>query len=345
MQQSPTNRGNGQPKRKAASPLRRRRLAFALAGVLVLAMTGMAEARSKGSMGSRGSRTFDAPPATQTAPAAAQPLQRSQTTPSQVQPRPATPSAQAAQPARSRFGGGFFAGLLGAGLLGALFGAGLFGGLGSLTSILGFLMQIALIGGLVYLAVRFFRRRQQPVLAGATAGAPMQRSTLGGMVPPGGGAASGGMRAASAAGTASASQPRTQELAIRPEDYAAFEQALGDIQAAYGREDVAALWTLATPEMAGYFQEELNENARKGVREAISGVKLLQGDLAEAWREGLTDYATVAMRYAITEQVIERTSGKAVGGEPEKTEEVTEVWTFRRDNGASWKLSAIQQVA
>jgi hypothetical protein len=45
-------------------------------------MTGMAEARSKGSMGSRGSRTFDAPPATQTAPSVAQPLQRSQTTPS-----------------------------------------------------------------------------------------------------------------------------------------------------------------------------------------------------------------------------------------------------------------------
>jgi predicted lipid-binding transport protein (Tim44 family) len=53
------------------------------------------------------------------------------------------------------------------------------------------------------------------------------------------------------------------------------------------------------------------------------------------------------MRYAITEQVIERASGKAVAvaGEPEKTEEVTEVWTFRRDNGAPWKLSAIQQVA
>jgi predicted lipid-binding transport protein (Tim44 family) len=345
MQQSPTDRGNSQPKRNAASSLRRRHFAFALAGVLVLAMSGMAEARSKGSMGSRGSRTFDAPPATQTAPAAAQPLQRSQTTPSQVQPRPATPSAQAAQPARSRFGGGFFAGLLGAGLLGALFGAGLFGGLGSLASILGFLVQAALIGGLVFLVIRFFRRRQQPALAGAPAGAPMQRSTLGGMAPPGGGAASGGRSGPSVGGTAAAPQPRTQELTIRPEDFAAFEQALGDIQMAYGREDVAALWTLATPEMAGYFQEELNENARKGVREVISGVKLLQGDLAEAWREGPTDYATVAMRYAITEQVIERTSGKAVAGEPEKTEEVTEVWTFRRDNGASWKLSAIQQVA
>jgi predicted lipid-binding transport protein (Tim44 family) len=345
MQQSPTEQGNGQFHSKATGLPRRGCFAFALAGVLVLAMTGMAEARSKGSMGSRGSRTFDAPPATQTAPSAPQPLQRSQTTPSQVQPRPASPSAQAAQPARNRFGGGFFAGLLGAGLLGALFGAGLFGGLGSLTSILGFLAQVALIGGLVLLVIRFFRRRQQSALAGAPAGAPMQRSTLGGMVSLSSGATSGAMRATAAAGAASASQAHGQDIAIGPDDYAAFEQALGEIQLAYGREDVATLWTLATPEMAGYFQEELNENARKGVREAISDVKLLQGDLAEAWREDSSDYATVAMRYAITEQIIKRTSGTAVAREPEKTEEVSEVWTFRRDNGGAWKLSAIQQVA
>lgn len=345
MPHSSTDQGNRQLQPRAASLSRCGHFAIALAGVLVLTMTGMAEARSKGSMGSRGSRTFNAPLATQTAPSAAQPLQRSQASPSQAQPHPASPSAQAVQPARSRFGGGFFAGLLGAGLLGALFGAGLFGGLGSLASILGFLMQIALIGGLVYLVVRFFRRRQQPALAGAHAGAPMQRSTLGGLVSPGGGAASGGRRVAATVGATSASQPRSQDIAIGPDDYAAFEQALGDIQIAYGREEVAALWTLATPEMAGYFQEELNENARKGVREAISDVKLLQGDLAEAWREGQTDYATVAMCYAITEQVIDRRSGRAIADEPARAEDVTEIWTFRRDNGGPWKLSAIQQVA
>ncbi len=110
---------------------------------------------------------------------------------------------------------------------------------------------------------------------------------------------------------------------------------------AYGREDVAAIWTLATPEMAGYFQEELNENARDGVINKVSRVQLLSGDLAEAWREGATDYATVAMRYAITEQVTESASGKVVSG---GSDEVTEIWTFRRDHGGPWKLSAVQQV-
>jgi predicted lipid-binding transport protein (Tim44 family) len=339
---------NGQPRPASTGLFRRGRAVVALTAVLLLAMTSLVDARSRGSMGSRGSRTHEAPAATQTAPSTAQPLQRTQTTPSQTQAGPASAAAQAAQPARSRFGGGFFAGLLGAGLLGALFGAGLFGGLGSLASILGFVFQVALIGGLIFLAVRFFRRRQQPSLAGAGAGSPMERSALSGMTPPTGGAASTAATPAGLGmgiGAASATRPATEEITLGPDDFTAFERALEEVQMAYGREDVAALWELATPEMAGYYQEELNENARNGVRGSISAVKLLQGDLSEAWREGATDYATVAMRYAITEQMVERTSGKPVGGEPAKSEEVTEVWTFRRDHGGPWKLSAIQQTS
>ena len=336
MHRHMNDQGDCQLRSKLPGSSRSRYLVVALAGVLILATTSVVDARSKGSMGSRGSRTHEAPAATQTAPSAAQPLQRSQTSANQTQ---AGPASAAAQPARSRFGGGFMAGLLGAGLIGALFGAGLFGGLGSLTAVLGLLVQVALIGGLIVLAIRIFRRRQQPSLAGAGAGAPMQRSTLGGLTPPVG--------AASAAGDAGPRTPtaphqHTEEITLGSDDFNAFERALEDVQMAYGREDVAALWELATPEMAGYYQEELNENARNGVRGTISGAKLLQGDLSEAWREGSTEYATVAMRYSITEQVVDRTSGSAISG---GTEEVTEVWTFRCDEGGPWKLSAVQQTA
>jgi predicted lipid-binding transport protein (Tim44 family) len=353
MHLSPTSLRQEQPGTKSAPRSRRGQILMALAGVLILASAGVAEARSKGSMGSRGSRTNDAPAATQTAPTAAQPMQRTQTTPSQTQAGPSAAAAQAAQPARSRFGGGFMAGLLGAGLLGALFGAGLFGGLGSLASILGFVLQVALIGGLIFLAVRFFRRRQQPTLAGAGATGPMQRSDLGAAPPHNGGSALGGMpslKGGSALGglapaglgaAAASARPAVQDITLSDDDFAAFEATLEKVQTAYGREDVAALWELATPEMAGYYQEELNENARNGVRASISGIKLLQGDLSEAWREGTTDYATVAMRYAITEQVTERASGKVVSG---GSDEVTEIWTFRRDRGGAWKMSALQQV-
>jgi predicted lipid-binding transport protein (Tim44 family) len=212
---------------------------------------------------------------------------------------------------------------------------------------LGLLVQIALIGGLIYLAVRLFRCRREPALAEAGAGGPMQRSTQDFSQNGSGTAApSASLGLGAGAGLSASGQGAyTQPITIGPDDYAAFERALQNIQVAYGREDVAAVWELATPEMAGYFQEELNENARKGVINKISGVKLLQGDLSEAWREGSTEYATVAMRYAIQDWKVDRTSQRVVAGDPSKVEEVVEIWTFRRDNGGLWKLSAIQQTA
>jgi len=77
----------------------RNRALFALAGLVALAAASAAEARAGrgGGFGSRGGRTFDAPAQTQTAPNAARPIERSQTTPSQIQ-RPAPAPTPAPQP-------------------------------------------------------------------------------------------------------------------------------------------------------------------------------------------------------------------------------------------------------
>jgi predicted lipid-binding transport protein (Tim44 family) len=74
----------------------------------------------------------------------------------------------------------------------------------------------------------------------------------------------------------------------------------------------------------------------------VSDVKLLQGDLAEAWREGDTDYASVALRFSLVDKTLERGTGRLVGGS-EQPIEATEVWTFVRPRGSNWELSAIQQ--
>ena len=119
------------------------------------------------------------------------------------------------------------------------------------------------------------------------------------------------------------------------------KQLLGDVQTAYSAEDLSALRAKVTPEMLSYFSEQLSENASRGLVDRVTGVKLLQGDLSEAWREGGTDYATVAMRFALTDSMVERASGRTVdGGQPG---EVTELWTFMRARGGNWLLSAIQQ--
>ena len=130
-------------------------------------------------------------------------------------------------------------------------------------------------------------------------------------------------------------------ITIEKDDYDAFERLLDDIQAAYSAEDLNALRARVTPEMLSYFSEEMTHNASRGLVNKVTGVKLLQGDLSEAWREDDSEYATVAMRFELTDSMIDRASGRVVeGGHPE---EVTELWTFVRSRGGAWILSAIQQ--
>jgi len=294
--------------------------AIATAFVLV---ASDADARVGGgfSGGSRGTRTFSAPPATSTAPTAA-PIQRSMT-----QPGSAAPIGQAA--ARPGFfGGGLFGGLaagfLGAGLFGMLFGHGLFGGMGGFASIIGLLLQIALVVIVARLLFAWWQRRNMPAPAYAAAH-PATGHAFGGL---------GGMLGANA-------QAAGESLTIVKSDYDAFEHLLGDIQATYSAEDLSALRAKVTPEMLSYFSEQLAGNASRGLINRVTDVKLLQGDLSEAWREGDADYATVAMHFALRDSMVERTSGRTVeGGEPS---EVTELWTFMRARGGDWLLSAIQQ--
>src|SRR5215472_9480850 len=108
-------------------------IAIVLSLALPVLAASSADARVGGgfSSGSRGSRTFAAPPSTNTAPNAARPLDRT--------------FSQPGTPGMGTQGGGFFgrrpgllgglaAGFLGAGLFGLLFGGGLFSGLGGFSS-------------------------------------------------------------------------------------------------------------------------------------------------------------------------------------------------------------------
>ncbi|TXM78916.1 hypothetical protein FV218_02100 [Methylobacterium sp. WL69] len=328
------------------TPTRRKRAATILTLAATLALAApMAEARPGGGgsgMGSRGSRTYAPPSATTTAPTTAAPIQRSQTQPGPAMGNPGMNPAAAQRP---RFGGGFMAGLLGAGLLGALLGGGFFGGLGGIASFIGLMLQVGLVVLLVALAVRWFRRRQGTPAAAGHARSELSGNGTGpngmgggnaGPSPMGGGLGGGGM----GRGPAPVQPMQARPVQIGPGDFESFEIALKGVQEAYGREDVAGLRNLATPEMAGYFIEELRANEAKGVVNRISDVKLLQGDLSESWGEGNSEYATVAMRYAIKDVTVERRTDRVVAtGEPE----AVELWTFVRERGGRWVLSAIQQ--
>jgi predicted lipid-binding transport protein (Tim44 family) len=306
-------------------PFAHRGLAILL--VLTLALVpclALARAGGGSSMGSRGSRTYMAPPPTSTAPGGANGIQRS-ITPNSGGSYGQPSYGQYGYGTRPLFGGGFTSGLLGgligAGLGGLLFGRGFFGGVSGFGGLIGLLLQLGLLFLLVRWLFRMFAGTARPAFAGP---GTMTR----GMPQPGAAPSSGGMR----------------PVAITPQDYTAFERTLSDVQTAWSAHDLRALQTMATPEMVAYFNEQLSQQVSRGVRNLVRDVRLDHGDLAEAWSEGGQDFATVAMRFSMIDATYGQ-AGQVVDGSAAERVNATELWTFARSQGGRWILSAIQQSA
>ena len=301
-----------------------RRSSSILAAVAVAALSlapsfADAKAGAGSSMGSRGSRTYSAPPSTSTAPSMAAPMERS------MAPRtaPSAPMGAPVQaPARSGFASGLMGGLLGVGIGSMLFGGGMFGGQGfGFFSLISMVIQAALLFFIGRWLLRMFMNRQ-PAMAGGPA--MTNRPPTNQAMP---------MQGAMLAGTA---------LTITKPDYEAFERLLQSVQAAWSNADTSVLRTITTPEMAGYFADQLAEQNSRGVRNSVTHVKLEQGDLAEAWSEDGRDFATVAMRFSSLD-VTRDSTGRVVDGDVALRSMTTELWTFMRARGGNWLLSAIQQ--
>ena len=301
---------------------------LALAPAIAEARAGSSYGGRSSSMGSRGLRTYENN--------GGQPLSRSVTPLPQTAPR--QPGFAPATPGPAYGGGSFFqrhpflTGLAG-GFIGSwLFGhsgyaAGGEGGSGG--SMLGMLLQLLIIGLLIYFAVRLFRgRRFANEWRGGGPGWPP--------------------RSAGAA-AAPAARNRGRDINVTDADLEAFQRIHAAVQEAWSAGDLARLRRLMTPEMLGYFSEELTRNTSQGVRNVVSNVQLLKGDLTESWEEGDLQYATAYLRWRAIDYVVRlgRSAGDPdyiVSGDPRTPTESEELWTFVRRRGGEWLLSAIQQV-
>ena len=326
----------------------RSKLAHALIAGIALAcmITAPADARRGGSFGSRGSRTYMAPRQTTMSSGQTAPVQRSMTQPpvngaapagSQWRSQNAAPAYPQAQPA-SRFGGiggigkGLIGGLIAGGLIGSMMGHGggwgMGGGMGG-----GFLIsiiQLLVLGGLIWFVIGFFRRRS------ASTGGNVDRQNVSQLDT---GQTTGGEPGA----VHMAPSPSTLEITIIDSDKTAFEHLLNEVQDAFGHEDYGRLRDLTTPEIMSYLSEELSQNATSGRRNDVSATRLIDAEVSEAWQEDNAEYATIAMRYESIDVMRDRTSGAIISGDPKTPTEANEVWTFVRPISGAWKLSAIQE--
>jgi predicted lipid-binding transport protein (Tim44 family) len=304
-----------------------RRTSVLLAGFTALALAlspvaADARAGDGGSFGSRGGMTYSPPPSTNTAPYAS-PMQRSMTPNS---PQPGYGGSPYQQRSGSGFMSGLMGGLIGAGIGGLLFGHGFMGGGMGFFGFIGMLLQLLLL----FIAVRFVYRLVTGGRSPAVAGGP-------------GLFARGGMPGAGPMPSGSGARPGgPPPIAIAPTDYQQFEQLLQGVQAAWSAHDLNGLQAMATPEMVSYFADQLSQQVSRGVRNTVTDVRLLAGDLSQAWTEQGRDYATVAMRFSMID-VTRDAAGRIVDGSAGEHVTATEVWTFVRARGGRWILSAIQQ--
>jgi predicted lipid-binding transport protein (Tim44 family) len=274
-----------------------------------------------GSMGSRGSATWSSPSRTQSAPMGAMPMQRS-ATPNYGNSGYSGYGNYGSAGFRRPFMGGMMGGLLGAGLLGMLIGGGFFGFHGGM-GFLGLLIQLALL---------FFVGRW---IFSRMFGAPAFAGGMGGL------ARGGFMQPGPAGGGRGGAAPR-QTMTVTQADYQQFTQLLLGVQAAWSRQDINGLQSMATPEMVGYFNEQLSDLSSRGQRNEVRDVRLLQGDLSESWTESGRDYATVSLKFSVLDATFDR-AGNVVDGSTTERVTVTEFWTFVRRLPGHWILSAIQQ--
>jgi predicted lipid-binding transport protein (Tim44 family) len=315
----------------------------ALSSVILMLLTlGLspfeAEARPGGgkSLGSRGSRS--------TAPPADQSLQPSAPT------RQAVPPSAVQQPMPQRRGWmsglmGGITGLLIGGAIGSLLfgglGGGLFGGIG--------VLEILLVGGLLYFAFAYLRRRQQPTLASPAGYAPAPETAI-----PTWQAESRYTPVAPLETTAPETDLERGIRHIRQWDPTFAPEHVADtasdifctVQTAWTQRNLSTVRDLLTPEMYETLQREYDQLQREQRINRVENIAVRAVQVTEAWQESGDDFVTVRIRASLVDYTVDARSQAVMAGSPTVPVTFQEYWTFVRPVGPHpWKLSAIQQAA
>jgi predicted lipid-binding transport protein (Tim44 family) len=229
------------------------------------------------------------------------------------------PTAAPAAPAGNKWLGPLAGLAIGAGL-GALFASGALGGLGGA---LGGILAALAIGGLVFFLLSKFRKKQQPAMQYAGAGAPYGGESA----PVPSQAMSGGSApvAAVASGNIPADFPVDSFLRSAKTSFIR-------LQAANDRKDVNDVREYTTPEMFAEISLQFSERDNSPQKTDVVSVN---AELLEVVTENDTAIASVRMSGELREN----------NNAAERFDEVWHVQKNLKDEQAVWLLSGIQQIA
>ncbi len=298
----------------------------------IMELDAFARAGGGMSSGSRGSRSFSSPSRSSSAPSQA----RQSVAPSQ----PMSPQMPGQQPSMWRslamgVAGGFLGSMLFSGLSHGM-GSGGFGGSGF------GLVEILLLGGLLYIIYIFIKKRKE---AASTAGYSYQT----------GASPSTGQQ------TGFADSPRDQGNAegdaqtglrhIRQMDPSFDEARFSDlcmdnffkIQGAWINRDMTVVKNILTQEMFGILQRDADKLKAEKKINKLDNIAVRSVEITEAWQEGGMDFITVRFLASLLDYTVSE-SGDVLSGSKTEPVKFEEYWTFTRPVGNNnWQLSAINQ--
>jgi predicted lipid-binding transport protein (Tim44 family) len=235
-------------------------------------------------------------------------------------------------------------------LLGGLIGSMLFGGMGhGLFGGSGF-MEILLIGGLIFFAMYYLRRRQQPAPAGSYGYTPPYREEP-----------TSWQSGSTTSSTATMDAPggvtdlerglehiRQLDPAFDPARFASdtASDTFFTVQGAWMARNMASARHLLTPEMYEQLQKECERLRAEHRIDRLENIAVRSATVTEAWQESGQDFVTVHFLASLLDYTVDEVTNEVVAGSRTEPVRFEEYWTFVRPVGANaWQLSAIQQAA
>ncbi|HJP13879.1 MAG TPA: Tim44 domain-containing protein [Nitrospinota bacterium] len=267
------------------------------------------------------------------------------------------------------FGGGFMGGMAGM-FLGGMVGRMLFGGMGYGGGYGGGggigLLEIILIGGGIFLLMRYLRNRQAPAYSGNYGGSShsggdpygvegsYDRSESPGGVYRGPDIGSGYGRGSGPVAATYAADSRAEEglPGIKSSDGSfSRENFLLDVRETFMRfqdawvaRDLSPMRDLLDSDIYDQCQRDLDKLKSKGRVNKLENLEILRLEIAENWQEEGHDFITVTYEASLLDYVVSESSGEVLEGNPSEPVRFTEHWTWVRPSGPGrWFLSAISQ--
>lgn len=321
---------------------------------LLILTSSIAEARIGGgrSFGSRGSRGFGSSPSYSRGNSYSRPS----TPPSQPNySQPYTPPP--AYPSR----GSSFMKSLGAGVAGGFLGSMLFrslggggnglapgmGGTAGSGGGLG-LLEILLIGGALFLLIRYLMNRSSAVAAQNASwrsqDSQNQNTSNTYYNEPASGAEAL-MRQAKSGGWSNNTVDSSTDLPPQSQlDPETASDLFFRIQASWGSRDLTPVSSLLDEDAQQFLNQQINVLKNNRQFNRLENIAIRNVDVVEAWRESQKDFSTVRFLANVLDYTVSEDSQQVVEGSKTTPVKFEEYWTFSKGpDSSTWKLSAIQQ--